>query len=88
MRPLFPLRRAGVTVGVLLLHGTGRDSFDGPLSIERAAGGGALRSLGTRDFEQEWSDDEPPPGRAWYYARTVQVDGETAWSSPIYVTAK
>jgi len=65
-----------------------RDSFDAPLSEQRAAGDGALRSLGTRDFEQEWSDDEPPPGRAWYYARTVQVDGETAWSSPIYVTAR
>jgi hypothetical protein len=65
-----------------------RDSFDGPLSSQRSAGDGALHSLGTRDFEQEWSDEEPPPGRAWYYARTVQVDGETAWSSPVYVTAK
>lgn len=30
-------------------------------------------------------DEGVPPGTHWYYLRVVQVDGEMAWSSPIWV---
>jgi hypothetical protein len=59
-----------------------RESFDAPLECD------AIHSLGVREFEHEWSDEAPPAGRSWYYARVVQTDGEMAWSSPVYVTAK
>jgi hypothetical protein len=63
-----------------------RESLDAAITLANPAA--PLPSLGTRDFEQEWSDPSPPPGRSWYYARVVQADGEMAWSSPVYVTAR
>jgi hypothetical protein len=46
------------------------------------------QGLGTREFAREWVDEESRPGASWYYARVVQVDGEMAWSSPIFVTRR
>ena len=40
---------------------------------------------GTREFDTEWTDKEPPSGRTlWYYARIHAEDDELAWSSPIW----
>jgi len=33
-------------------------------------------------------DREPPAGRAYYYVRVLQKDGEIAWSSPVWFGAK
>jgi hypothetical protein len=44
--------------------------------------------LGTREVEQEWSDEKVAAGRHWYYVRAIQKDGEIVWSSPIFVTRK
>jgi hypothetical protein len=33
----------------------------------------------------EWEEDELRPGRAWYYVRVSQLNGQMAWSSPIWV---
>jgi hypothetical protein len=33
----------------------------------------------------EWEDRDPPPGRNWYYLRVSQLNGQMAWSSPIWV---
>jgi hypothetical protein len=50
------------------------------------------------DVVFEWTDDEPfeavalPPAPHWptrfcfYYVRVRQIDGETAWVSPIWVS--
>ncbi len=36
--------------------------------------------------ELEWADDHYDPSRpSFYYVRVVQVDGESAWSSPIWI---
>jgi hypothetical protein len=43
---------------------------------------------GTHEFTGEWEDSGSQPGSSWYYARIVQVDGEIAWSSPVFVTRK
>jgi hypothetical protein len=49
------------------------------------------KGLGVRDFTGEWDGADAQPsatsssGESWYYARIVQVDGEMAWSSPIFV---
>jgi hypothetical protein len=41
---------------------------------------------GRRSFELEWSDDAYRPYvPAFYYVRVVQVDGESAWSSPVWL---
>ena len=41
---------------------------------------------GERHSELEWADDAyDPSGTNFYYVRAVQVDGESAWSSPIWV---
>ncbi len=39
---------------------------------------------GMMDVEGEWRDPSPP-ARGFYYLRVEQVDGEMAWTSPIYV---
>jgi hypothetical protein len=33
----------------------------------------------------EWVDDDLSPGRNWYYLRVTQLNGQMAWSSPIWV---
>jgi hypothetical protein len=41
---------------------------------------------GERDYSLRWIDPDPPGGSvACYYVRVVQVDRESAWSSPIWV---
>lgn len=54
--------------------------------LQRSFGG--LTSLGDRTADLRWEDDATPDGAEhFYYARVVQVDGEMAWSSPIWLTA-
>jgi hypothetical protein len=43
-------------------------------------------SSASPDVELTYQDLHPAPGTSFYYARLVQVDGQTAWSSPIWVT--
>jgi len=45
---------------------------------------GGLSSLGTTALDVRWTDHSREP--AFYYVRVFQVDGEMAWSSPIWVT--
>ena len=47
-------------------------------------GVGALLGLGVRELDVA-VDDDGSAGDAFYYARVFQVDGEMAWSSPIWV---
>ncbi|CAA9362867.1 MAG: hypothetical protein AVDCRST_MAG36-2785 [uncultured Nocardioidaceae bacterium] len=50
-------------------------------------GTGGLIGLGTRALDLSWTDPAPPEDRtAFYYARVFLVDGEAAWSSPIWVS--
>ncbi len=44
--------------------------------------------LEVSELVQEWVDDEVGAGATSYYARVIQADGETAWTSPIWVTRK
>jgi len=40
----------------------------------------------TDRVEFEWVDEEHrPDGLSWYYVRVLQVDGQIAWASPIWV---
>ena len=57
----------------------------GHLRLQPGIGG--LTGLGTSSVDLTWTDPEPPGDRtAFYYARVFLVDGEMAWSSPIWVT--
>ncbi|HET6562456.1 MAG TPA: DUF3604 domain-containing protein [Marmoricola sp.] len=57
----------------------------GHLRLQPGIGG--LTGLGTRSVDLAWTDPEPPVDRtAFYYARLFLVDGEMAWSSPIWVS--
>jgi len=47
-------------------------------------GVGGLTSLGRQEHRLRYTD-APTTGSSWYYARVYQVDGEMAWSSPIWV---
>jgi len=53
----------------------------GSLALQPGTGG--LTSLGTKQTRLEWTDPLSEP--AWYYARAFVVDGEMAWSSPIWI---
>ena len=44
---------------------------------------GALLGLGMRELDVDFTDFRDDA--AFYYARVFQVDGEMAWSSPIWV---
>ena len=41
----------------------------------------------TDDVEFRFVDQDPQAGEQHYYVRVQQVDGQMAWSSPIWVTA-
>ena len=53
----------------------------GELALQPAVG--ALLGLGVREVDVDFRDETSAP--AFYYARVFQVDGELAWSSPIWV---
>jgi hypothetical protein len=57
-------------------------SFDGVLRLRRGVGG--LTSLGSSTWQGS-ADDALLRPDSWYYVRVIQVDGEMAWSSPIWV---
>jgi hypothetical protein len=42
-------------------------------------------SPGQKEVEIRFRDLEPLPGTSYYYVRLSQSDGQTAWSSPIWV---
>ncbi|MGB3257402.1 MAG: DUF3604 domain-containing protein [Ornithinimicrobium sp.] len=44
---------------------------------------GGLTSLGVREIRVEWTDPAPDEA-AFYYVRSYLVDGEMAWSSPLW----
>ncbi len=60
---------------------------NGHVRLTRNIGG--LSSLGVRSLDVTWTDDAADSdgsiGTAFYYVRVFQVDGEMAWSSPIWV---
>ena len=41
---------------------------------------------GRAEVEFDYLDVDAAPGEHWYYVRVEQLDGELAWSSPIWVT--
>ncbi len=45
-----------------------------------------MTGLGSQEFAAEWEDGSPAEPYAWYYARIIQMDGQMAWSSPVFVT--
>jgi hypothetical protein len=44
---------------------------------------GGLSTFGTSRLDLTWTDNSTEP--AFYYVRVFQIDGEMAWSSPIWV---
>jgi len=44
------------------------------------------QKLGTQDVSFTFRDNNPLAGTSYYYLRITQTDGQTAWSSPIWVT--
>jgi len=56
----------------------------GRLLLQRGTGG--LSSLGGTERQLTWIDE--PDGSAYYYVRVIQIDGEMAWSSPVWVKAE
>jgi hypothetical protein len=76
-------RLASLTLASLL---DGRaHEIPGPAGHFRLQPGiGGLRSLGTREVDLSWTDPSSDP--AFYYVRVFQIDGEMAWSSPIWAT--
>jgi hypothetical protein len=39
----------------------------------------------TKDYNLEFADNAPGPGRSYYYVRVLQLDRNLAWSSPVWV---
>ncbi len=76
-------RRASRTLAALLDPG-GHDVPGGPGRLRLQPGTGGLTGLGTRTADVAWTDADTRP--RFYYARVVQVDGEMAWSSPIWAS--
>ena len=58
-----------------------RAQASGRLRLQPGVGG--LSTLGGSQLRLRWTDERSEP--AWYYARVYLVDGEMAWSSPIWV---
>ncbi|HST84477.1 MAG TPA: DUF3604 domain-containing protein [Kineosporiaceae bacterium] len=76
-------RRLELTLGALMAAPL--QEIPSPLGHFRLQPGiGGLSTLGTDRLDLSWTDDSLEP--AFYYVRVFQVDGEMAWSSPIWVT--
>ena len=54
------------------------------LELHARRGTGGLTGMGVTKWQGEVATDLLLPG-SWYYVRVIQIDGETAWSSPIWV---
>ena len=74
-----PLGRLLIDV-VEVLRSDGRS---GRLLLQPGTGG--LTSLGANQQTLTWVDEAAGP--AYYFVRVIQVDGEMAWSSPVWVDA-
>ena len=55
----------------------------GPGRMLLQPGAGGLAGMGTSERSFTWTDAGGGP--AFYYVRAHQTDGETAWSSPVWV---
>jgi hypothetical protein len=60
----------------------------GPGHVRLGPGVGALTSLGVTALDLTFTDPVEDHGAAtdFYYVRVIQVDGEMAWSSPVWVS--
>ena len=72
----FRIRLAELTGDTVVLD----SGPSGELAVQPAVG--ALLGMGVRELDVEFDDSS---AAAFYYARVFQVDGELAWSSPIWV---
>jgi hypothetical protein len=75
-------RHAGATLAELA-RTPHLDVPGGPGHLRLQPGVGGLVGLGAGTVGLTWTDDRDDD--AFYYARVFQVDGETAWSSPIWM---
>jgi PAS domain-containing protein len=72
--------------GTWIPDGEGEPGSDLPGELVLQPAVGALLGLGARELDLAFDDDDDGLSTpAFYYARVVQVDGEMAWSSPIWV---
>ena len=82
-----PGRHLEVTLGDLatdLTAGSVRELPGSPGTCRIQPGIGGLSSLGTSALDLTWTDHSD--ATAFYYVRVFQIDGEMAWSSPLWVT--
>jgi hypothetical protein len=56
--------------------------LDCPGHFTAKPGTGGLAGLGSSEHRLTWTDTVTEP--TWYYLRAFQIDGEMAWSSPIW----
>jgi hypothetical protein len=76
-------RRLRLALRDLASGAEAREEFDGGrIQVRRGTGG--LTGLGTRTIRHTFKARPVAPGH-WYYTRVIQVDGEMAWTSPIWV---
>ncbi len=71
--------------GTWIPDGEGEPGSDRPGELVLQPAVGALLGLGARELDLAF-DDDASSAPAFYYARVIQVDGEMAWSSPIWVS--
>ncbi|MAE67326.1 MAG: hypothetical protein CMJ18_23945 [Phycisphaeraceae bacterium] len=107
-RVLIDFRLNGTMMGGVLSHPADRRlavRVEAERELERVnvvRNGAAVHEFDTSGpmLEDEWIDDDPPPGACWYYIRVedetpyrehphniCQAAGPLAWSSPIWVEA-
>ncbi len=79
--------RAAYDVALGDLRGRVHDVLVPAGHLRLQPGVGGLSSLGATSLDLTWTDAEPPADRTtFYYVRVFLVDGEMAWSSPIWVS--
>lgn len=77
------LAAAGDAPVLFRVHAVGENPIE---SIELVRDGRAIARHPGTGIEETFLFEDPGPHRAgsWTFARVVQIDGETAWSSPIW----